>query len=129
MFSIKIKTIYLLIYLNIIQTHPTSEHLSCGSAAKLPRTNIIVLDQFNSSVDSTIKIQYKCDNENNLLVGNNIRQCNHVYWTGDTPRCGNYQVIFKKYDLDQIQSSNKLWKPFICLFLYLRGRRLNTSHI
>ena len=117
LFYIKINVIY---SQNNIHSQEWDQYF-CGQIAKPPGVEIVIN---NTTVDTNIrfkdnsKVYYKCKERENLLIGNNVRQCVRGYWTGSVPRCGNYFTLFCNY-LSKVTKnkiyiqSKQLFKPII----------------
>lgn len=75
----------------------------CGSPAMPPSTSLftrivypnstIKVELYNESIPygyaKYLRVYYKCTDDRDVLVGNNMRECSRGNWIGLVPRCGN----------------------------------------
>lgn len=75
----------------------------CGSIAVAPGASLFtrlvypnssaVIEEYDDNVPYGYKlyrVYYKCADEENVLVGNNMRECADGNWRGQVPRCGKF---------------------------------------
>lgn len=70
----------------------------CGSIAKPPGISLFTRDAYpNSSTEEydeeipyghNYRVYYRCTDAENVLVGNNMRECLKGNWMNSVPRCG-----------------------------------------
>lgn len=89
--------------LDIVEDSCTELHKEChcGSIAQGPDsalfTRIVfpntttVIEEYDENVPygyKHLRVYYRCADEENVLVGNNMRECSNGNWKGLVPRCG-----------------------------------------
>ena len=78
----------------------------CGSIAQGPGSSLFtrivypnsttVIEEYDEDVPygyKYLRVYYRCTDEENVLVGNNMRECSNGNWQGQVPRCGKLSVL------------------------------------
>lgn len=73
----------------------------CGSIATSPSTSLftriaypnstIVIEEYDEEIPygyKYLRVYYRCTDDKDVLVGDNMRECSNGNWLGPVPRCG-----------------------------------------